>query len=187
MRRLCKHYARLCNRQSGKKLQKQRDEIRQLAARYIQPSLLIALQQRDHRLSPIAGLSVHMLKKMQGKRFGTVEQLDIPALRIQQVVLRDIPDQGTDLATMRCCQQVLDIERRNELSRSMLELAGGIRQSGAQNLVGCDHHQRPAGSGSLCLAGTLKRLALLLPSEQPLPKVKPQLPRRSSASSVLSR
>ena len=97
MRRFGQVGARFGVWQGGQKFQEQGDVIGQLVRGDIQPRLLVALQQRDHRLAAIAGFAMDVLEQMQGQRPGAVKQVDITRLGLQQVGGCDILDQKRPL------------------------------------------------------------------------------------------
>ncbi len=82
-----------------------------------------------------------------------------------------------ELATNRGVQQRFPADNRREFGHGFLQLCGWIAQQRRQHLEGPGHHI--TSIGVLAFLGVANRLTSVAPPEQPLPKEKPQEPRRS--------
>jgi hypothetical protein len=166
----------------------------------VQAGLLVGLQQVDHGRAAVARVAVHMLEQVQRGGAAAVEQVDILA--------------STSSASVRRSDRSGPAGRRGArpAARSLLQRGRDLGQQFAQRGVGVAQQQgqgaQAARGAGLGLGGVVmgmlmrltpapdrdgafllapNRLVSLAPSEQPLPKEKPQPPRTSKAFSAYSR
>ena len=136
--------------------------------------------QVDHRLAAVAALTVQMLEQVQRQRPAAVEQQHVALLQIEQIARAQLIEQLEEPRPKAARHQPLGVEHAFQLRRAGGKLLARIAEQQRQDLEGIGHQNTSVGVSTVFFrVGPPNRLASLMPSEQPLPKEKPQPPRRS--------
>ena len=196
MRHFAQKSACLARRLGGHKLQHGRQVIRQLTRRQIQPGFFVGLREIDHRRATLACVSMHMLEQVQRGVAAAIEQRYIVGFTFQCVIAGQRVDQCIDFGLPRIGQRRLAAQNVTHLGKVRARFRSGITQQSrqhAQTAAGgyrsrqWQHGQTSSLMGMVRFFSLPKRLVSLLPSEQPLPNEKPQLPRTLKVFSAYSR
>jgi len=114
-----------------------------LAGGNIEAGAPIAVAQRHHCLTTVAGFAVNMFEQMQRQGTAAVEQIDIGRLQVQKFVPAECFGEGRQphpQARIEC--GVLGKQHRRFQGR-LLQLLVGIGQKRAENLAGHIHLRLP--------------------------------------------
>ena len=137
-----------------------------------------------------------MLEQVQRGGAAAVEQLDVGGLRLERIGalqgiherinfdstwLRDRGFVGEQIAHLRDVAAHLRIRISKQRRQHAQALAHRSRR------IQCEHGQTSALMGMVRFFSLPNRLVSLVPSEQPLPKLKPQPPRTLKVFSAYSR
>src|SRR5262249_32491993 len=169
-----------------------RQIVGQLARRQLVTGPLVEAFEIDHGLSAIARLPVQVLEEMERSRTAAIEEVDIALLGLQEIARSETVDPR---------EQTCALARRDE--RGGADCIGNFRQClpylvprVRQQRTECPQHdhRRPPHVSSDLIGVSVRRPILPPnsdecggPKSQPLPKVKPQEPRKPQASPARSR
>ena len=192
MRGLRQERARLVERPGRQEFQEQRQVVRQLVGRQDQPAPLVVGGEVDHRLAAVAALAVDMLEQMQRQPPRLVEEVDVALLEVEEVAPAESGGERRKRRPILGRNQSLRRDGGLDLRQGGDEVLRGIGEHRRQRLerpggIVAGHHATSIGLEAFFGLLVPKRLVSVAPPEQPLPKEKPQEPRRSALSSFHSR
>lgn len=145
-----------------------------------------------------------MLEEVQRRAPPAVEQLHVVGLGVQRVLQGEVGHQLVQLGQARFGQRGLVMQRAAQLGQVLAQLGVGITQQPGERTQAARHGlgrvaedvqhggvsfraQMSALMGMVRRFSLPNRLVSPTPSEQPLPKLKPQPPRTLNAFSAYSR
>ena len=174
-------------------LQHDAQVVGQLAAVQPQARRLVGLRQVHHGRSAVARVAVHVLEQVQRGAASAVEQFDVARLLLQRVGEGELGGQRLDLAAAGGGQGGFGIEGGDDLRRELAQPRIGIpeeQRERAQGVLDRLHTQAfstEIGMVRFFVPPNSDTSLVAAPSEQPLPKEKPQPPFMSKVSSAYSR
>ena len=196
MRHLTEEGLRFARRLGRHKFKQRRQVVRQFAFRQDQAGLFVGLAEVDHRRAAVARIAVHMLEDVQRRGAAAVEQRHVVGLAVQRVCALQRVHECFDLGQARRADGAFLAQQLLHLGQVAAQRRVGVTEQRCQHAQGLHHRHRgvrgkhdqtSALMGMVRFLSLPKRLTSVLPSEQPLPKLKPQPPRTLKVFSAYSR
>ena len=183
MQCLGQHLARFSLGPGCQVFEEKRKIIRKFLLTNGQPVFFVDRHQVDHRLAAIPAFTMNMLKKVQCQRPGAVEQMHITLLHVVEIAIGDVARQSgkqLDLAPAGLISLLQDL---HQLGQGRMDFLCRIGQQDGGCFECRDHQVNSLNrSVGVCVVRVFlppNRSLSASPVEQPLPKEKPQEPRRS--------
>ncbi len=139
---------------------------------------------------------MHVLDQVQRRAAPAVEEFDVVAFGLQRVGTAQRVHQPIEFDQARQGERAFVAQQLAHLGQETAHLRVGIAEQGRQHAhalghrqggIQSEHGQISALMGMVRFFSLPNRLVSLVPSEQPLPKLKPQPPRTLKVFSAYSR